>query len=424
MKLDVVGKSVIRVDGLSKVTGKAIYPQDIYMDNMLYGKTLRSSKPHANFTLDISKAEKVDGVVKILTYKDVPGHNSHGVLFKDHEVLCEKRVRRIGDPMAFVVAETEKAAQKGLDAIIVNYEDIDAVFDPQEAMKEDSPKVHGNSNIVYHYKIRKGNVEEGFKNSAVIAENIYKTSMVEHAFLQPEAGISYIDEDGTVVVCAATQYPHFDQLEVAEALGTPLEKVRIINPAVGGAFGGREDITLQIHLAMATIITGRPVKTIYSREESFLAHSKRHPITMKYKTGADKNGKLIAMEAEIIGDTGAYASWAINVLRKAGVHATGPYAIPNVKVDSYAVYTNNPFAGAMRGFGATQVPIAHEQQMDILAEKLNMDPITFRMNNIFRLGSETSTGQILEESVPLDKCIEEVEKKMKFIDRFKGGENK
>lgn len=422
MKLNVVGKSVIRVDGLSKVTGKAIYPQDIYIDGMLYGRTLRSDKPHAYFTLDTSKAEKIEGVIRILTYKDVPGHNTHGVLFKDHEVLCKDKVRRVGDPIAFVVATSEKVAREAIDAIVINYEEIEGVFCPKEAMKDSSPKIHGDSNIVYHYKLRRGNVEEAFKNCAVVVENEYITNSVDHAFLQPEAGVAYVDEDGTIVVCAATQYPHFDQLEVAEAMGVPTDNIRIINPAVGGAFGGREDITLQIHLAMAAKITGKPVKTVYSREESFEAHSKRHAITMKCKTGADENGKLLALEAEIIGDTGAYASWAPNVLRKAGVHITGPYEIPNVKVDSYAVYTNNPFAGAMRGFGATQPPIAHEQQMDIIAEKLKIDPYTFRMKNIFRLGSETATGQVLEESVPLDRCLEEVEKKMKLASKLEGGE--
>ncbi len=422
MKLDVVGKSVIRVDGLSKVTGKAIYPQDIYMEGMLYGKTFRSTKPHACFKLDITEALKIDGVVKILTAKDVPGHNNHGVLFKDHEVLCNKKVRRVGDPIAFVVAESEKIAEKALKAIKIEYEELEALFDPSEAMKETAPQIHdGNSNIVYHYKLRKGNIEEAFKECDVIVENEYFVPMVDHVFLQPEAGIAYMEEDDTIVVAVATQYPHFDQIEVAEAMGLPTEKIKIINPAVGGAFGGREDITMQIHLAMATKITGKPVKAIFSREESFEAHSKRHSVKMKYKTGATKEGKLLAMEATLIGDTGAYASWAINVMRKAGVHATGPYEIPNVKVDSYSIYTNNPFAGAMRGFGATQVPIAYEQQMDILAEKLNMDPVTFRLKNIFKVGSETATGQLLDESVPLDKCIEEVEKKMNFIERFKGG---
>ncbi|KPU26745.1 aldehyde oxidase [Caloranaerobacter sp. TR13] len=416
MKYRVIGEDVIRVDGLSKVTGKAIYPQDIYIDGMLYGKTLRSTKPHAFIRVDTTKAEKIEGVIKILTYKDVPGKNYHGVVFKDHQVFCEKKVRRIGDPIAFVVATTEKIAQRALEAIDVQYEEIEAVFDPIKAMKEESPKVHGESNIIYHYKLRKGDVDKAFKQCEVVVENEYISSMVEHAFLQPEAGIAYTEDDGTIVVCVSTQYPHWDRLEVAEALGMPEDKVKIINPAVGGAFGGREDITLQIHLAIATKLTGRPIKSVYSRNESFIAHSKRHPMIMRYKTGADKNGKLLAMEATIIGDTGAYASWAINVLRKAGVHACGPYEIPNVKVDSYAVYTNNPFCGAMRGFGATQVPIAYEQQIDILAEKLNIDPVEFRMKNILKIGSKTATGQLITESFPLNKCIEEVARRIDLID--------
>ena len=379
MTLNVVGKSIIRVDAYSKVTGKALYPQDLYMKDMLYGKTLRSIKPHANISIDISEAEKVDGVVKIFTHKDVPSNNNHGVIFKDHEVFCSEKVRRMGEPIAFIVGESEKACLEGMEKVIVNYEELPGVFDPIEAMKEDSPKVHGNSNIMYHYKLRTGDLEEGYKNSYVIAENTYKTHMVDHAFLQPEAGLSYIEEDGTLVVAVATQYPHYDREEIAGSLGIPQEKVKVINVNVGGAFGGREDISLQQHLGLAAFILRRPVKAIFSREESFIAHSKRHPLIMKYKTGADKNGILQVMEAEIIGDSGAHASWATNVLRKAGVHATGPYHIPNVKVDSYAIYTNNPYTGAMRGFGATQPPVAHEQQMDILAEKLGIDPIEIRL---------------------------------------------
>ncbi|MBF8983121.1 molybdopterin-dependent oxidoreductase [Lutibacter sp. B2] len=410
--LNIVGSRVIRVDGKAKVKGEAIYPQDIYLDGMLYGKTIRSTKVHAMIEVDTKKAETVEGVVKILTYKDVTGENHHGVVFKDHEVFCSKKVRRIGDPIAFVIANSERVAKKAAEMIEIKYKELPAVFNPIDAMKEDSIKIHGDSNIIYHYKCRKGNVNEGFEKSHVIVEREYKTSMVEHAFLQPEAGVSYIDEEGKICVCASTQYPHFDQIEVAEALGLKLENVKIMNPAVGGAFGGREDITLQIHLALATMVTKKPVKVVYTREESFHAHSKRHPIIMKYKTGADKNGKLLSMEVNLIGDTGSYASWAINVMRKAGIHATGPYEIPNVKIDSYAVYTNNPFCGAMRGFGATQTPIGSEQQMDIIANELGIDPIQIRLINGFKVGSETSNGQVLSESVPLKRCIEEVKNRM------------
>lgn len=420
MKFDVIGKSLPRVDAYSKVTGKAIYPQDIYMDGMVYGKTLRSSKPHAYIKVNVEEAEKVPGVLKVYTYKDVP-NNNHGVVFKDQEVFCSTKVRRIGDPIAFVVGESEKACLEGLKKIRIEYEDIEGIFDPILAMRDSSPKVHKETNIVYHYKLRKGNIGEGFMRSHVIVENTYKTHMVEHAFLQPEAGIAFIDENGLLSVCVATQYPHYDREEIAAALNIPIDNVRIINACVGGAFGGREDITLQIHLALATLDIQKPVKVVYTREESFISHSKRHPLIMKYKTGADTDGFLQAMEAEIIGDTGAYASWAINVLRKAGVHATGPYYIPDVKVDSYAVYTNNPFAGAMRGFGATQVSIAYEQQMDLLGERLGIDPVTIRMRNILKKGSATGTGQILSDSVPLYKCLEEVVYGIDFYRKFKGG---
>ncbi|MDK2564026.1 molybdopterin-dependent oxidoreductase [Romboutsia sedimentorum] len=409
-----VGKNIKRVDAYDKVNGKAIYPQDIYFEDMLYGETLRSNKPHAYIELDISEAKKIEGVIKIFTAKDVP-YNHHGVVFKDNEVFCDKKVRRIGDPIAFVVATNKEIAKKALKAINVEYKEIEAVFDPIKAMKENSPKVHGNdTNIVHHFKLRNGDVEKSFEDCDVIVENEYVVPQVDHAFLQPESGVAKIDEKGKIILYTATQYPHFDVCEIAQALQIDQKQVKIINCAVGGAFGGREDITMQIHLSLAAKILKRPIKTTYSREESFIAHSKRHSMIMKYKTGATKDGKLKALKATIIGDTGAYASWAINVLRKAGVHATGPYEIENVCVDSYAVYTNNPFSGAMRGFGATQVPIAYEQQMDIIANKLNIDPIEFRLKNIFKKGSKTATNQILKESVPLEKCINEVKKNMDF----------
>lgn len=403
--LNVVGKSKIRVDARDKVTGKATYPADIYMDKMAYGYTIRSTVAHAKITVNTENALKYSGVLGIFTAKDIPGHNHHGVLFKDHEVFCSDKVRRIGEPIAFIVAETMETAKKASNLVKIKYDEIPAVFDPREAMKETSPKVHGESNIIYHYKLRKGRIDEAFEKCDVIIENIYESSMVDHAFLQPESGIAYIDSDGTITISTATQYPHYDREEIAEALGLENEKIKVLTSAVGGAFGGREDVTMQIHLTLAAMKLKRPIKTTYTREESFVAHSKRHPMYMKYKTGALKDGTLYAMEAEIVGDSGAHASWAINVLRKAGVHATGPYCIPNVKVDSYAVYTNNPFTGAMRGFGAAQVPMASEQQIDEIARKLNMNPIEIRLKNCFRKGSETATGQILEESVPLAETI-------------------
>lgn len=422
MNLKVVGQSIIRVDGESKVTGRAIYPEDLNMEGQAWGRTLRSSLPHADFTLDLREAEKVEGLLKIFTYKDIVT-NEHGTVLKDHQVLCESRVKRIGDPMAFIVAETREICQEVLDKIIVNYEELEAVTDPVYAMTDEAPRIHGgDSNIVHHFKIRKGDMEEGFKKSHVVAENTYYTPTVDHAFMQPESCLSYIDEEGRVTIAVATQYPHYDRGEIAIALGLEEDQVRVINTNIGGAFGGREDISMQVHMALAAKVLKRPIKIVMPREESFLAHSKRHPFIMKYKTGADKEGYLTAMEVEIIGDTGAYASWAINVLRKGGVHASGPYVIPNVHVDSYAVYTNNPYAGAMRGFGATQPAVAYEQQMDILAEKLNMCPVEIRRKNMFRVGSETATGQILTNGVPLERCLDKVLEESNFIEK-RGGYN-
>ncbi len=402
----IIGQNTIKVDALSKVTGKAQYPADLEMYNMLHGKMLQIDVAHARIIdINISDAQKLSGVKAVLTGKDVPGLNGQGVLFADMPVLSVDRVRSINDVVATVAAEREDIAEEAINKIKVNYEELPAIFDAEEAMKEDSPKVHDNDNTLYHLKIRKGNIEDGFKKSAVVIEDIYTTQMVDHAFLQPESCLAYIDNRGHLVIHIATQYIHWDRYEISRALDIPVHKIKVINTAVGGAFGGREDMTLQIRAALLALETGRPVKMISDRKESFKIHSKRHPIKMYYKTGADSEGRLTALEARIIGDTGAYASWAPNIMRKAAIHATGPYNIPNVKVDSYAVYTNNPFAGAMRGFGAAQPPFAHESQMDRIAEKLGIHPFTIRWLNAMEEGSETATGQVLDTSVGLKECM-------------------
>ncbi|KMT22143.1 xanthine dehydrogenase family protein molybdopterin-binding subunit [Clostridium cylindrosporum] len=446
-----LGQRIIRRDGFAKLTGRAIYPDDISIDNMAYGATVRSPYAHAEIlSIDTSKAKAAPGVIDVLTAEDVPGHNSHGVLYKDHNVFCSTKVRRIGDPVAFVVAKTESQAREGVKLVEVTYKEIPGVFDPREALKPDAPIVNEYSdrfffynddkeevyekpenypypNLIFRYKCRKGDSESEsiWRNCAEVAEGEFYSPFVDAAFLQPESGIAYIDEDDKLVMTASTQYMHFDRIELADALNIDEERIRILNPVVGGAFGAREDITLQIHLALAALKLKRPVKATYTREESFYAHSKRHPMTMKAKMGADKDGKLIAFEAEIYSDSGAYASWAINVTRKACIHITGPYQIPNVKVDGYAVYTNSPFTGALRGFGATQVPMVHETLMDMLAEKLGMDKFEIRMKNIYKVGSETANGQVITESCPLDRCLNTVEKAMNLDngDSFDKSEN-
>lgn len=410
MNTTVVGTRVAREDAWGKVFGQTKFPADVNMPNQLYGVVVRSPHPHARVRgISIEKAMEVPGVVAVLTAKDVP-HNSHGVLFRDQPVLADY-IRMVGDPVAVVGAETMEIARNAAKLVEVDYEVLPAVFDPEQAMLSDVPPLHPSlrpDNVLYHLPIRHGNMEEGWALADVVVEQEYKTPHVDHAFLQPEAVLAYVDERGHMVVQTATQYAHYDRGEIAHALGLRFSQVQVKSLAVGGAFGGREDISLQIIAALMAWVTLRPVKMENTREESFYSHSKRHPMRMYYKTGATKDGKLVAMDARIIGDAGAYASWSMNVLRKSAVHATGPYEIPNVTIDSYAVFTNNPYTGAMRGFGAAQVVLAYESQMDLLAKKLNISPLEMRLRNLFKVGSTTATGQILTGSVPLDQCLAKI----------------
>jgi nicotinate dehydrogenase large molybdopterin subunit len=408
MQTEVVGSRIVREDSWGKVFGQTKFPADVNLANQIYGVVVRSPHAHARILgINSDDAMGLEGVVSVLTAKDVP-HNSHGVLFRDQPVLAEY-VRMVGDPVAVIGAETMEIAREAAERLRVEYEVLPAVFDPEEAMMPEITPLHPelrNSNVLYHLPIRRGSMDEGWAQSAVIVEQEYNTQHVDHAFLQPEAVLAYLDERGHMVVQTATQYAHYDRGEIAHALGFRFSKVQVKTMAVGGAFGGREDISLQIIAALLALKTQRPVKMENTREESFYSHSKRHPMKMYYKTGATQDGKLMAMEAKIIGDAGAYASWSINVLRKSAVHATGPYEIPNVSIDSYAVFTNNPFTGAMRGFGAAQTVLAYESQMDLVAKKLGLSPLEIRLRNHFKVGSTTATGQVLTSSVPLDQCLE------------------
>lgn len=409
MKLDTVGESIFRVDAPGKVTGRTLYPQDLTMKGMVWGATLRSTEAHARILgVDAREAEAMPGVLLVLTQKDVPGLKKHGVLWKDHDVFCHDKVRRIGDPIAFVVAESRHQAEAARDRIHVDYEPLPGLFDPRTAMADHENLIHDDqANLLYQFDLKRGDVEKAFAEAAHIAKNTYELGSVDHMFLQPEAGIAWMDGE-TVCIALSTQYPHFDVEEIAESLNLPRERIRYLNPAIGGAFGGREDISMQIHLCLATLKLSRPVKAVLERDESFHAHSKRHAISMEYETACDKDGRLTAMRGRFYGDTGAYASWANNVMRKCGVHAAGPYHIPNLDIESYAVYTNNPYAGAMRGFGATQPPVGYEQQMDHLAQLTGLDPSEIRRRNMFRAGSLTATGQDLLDTVPLDRCLDAV----------------
>ncbi|SDD48850.1 xanthine dehydrogenase family protein molybdopterin-binding subunit [Sporomusa acidovorans] len=404
-----VGASVIRKDALYKVTGKAIFAADIKRPGMLHAKVLRSKVPHAMVeAIDTRQAAAYPGVVKVLTANDIPGTNNNGIIVKDEPVLVKDKICRIGDAIALVAAESEKAAAEAVNLIEVKLKELPPVFDPLEAMQPGAPLVHA-SNILCLQKIRKGDIEAGFAAADIIVENVYRTQQVAHSFIEPEAGVA--EYNGTdITLWVSTQNAHYDRGEVARTMNMDASRVRIIQTVTGGGFGGKLDISVQCYIALLAYYTGRPVKLVYDREESMICSSKRHPYYMEYKTGATKNGKLTALKAKIVGDTGAYASYGPGVLTRAAVHATGPYEVPNVWVDAYGVYTNNPMAGAMRGFGVPQVAFAHESQMNLLAEKLGITPLEIRLRNALVRGSLTATGQLMQDSVGIIETLKQAVK--------------
>jgi CO/xanthine dehydrogenase Mo-binding subunit len=417
-----IGKSVYRIDAAGKVTGKTLYPGDINRPAQAYMKILFANRPHAVITrLDTRRAEALPGVIAVFTAKDVPV-NEYGLILPDQPVLCgpgsskkdAERVRFIGDQVAVVVAETEEIAAQSRDLIEVDYEDLPVIDDPDEAMKPGAFLLHpdSDSNILLHYKIRKGDIHEGFRLADVVVEGEYRTPAQEHAYLQPEAGLGYIDEEGRVTVEVAGQWTHEDQQQIAHSLDLPLDQVRVIYPAIGGAFGGREDMSVQIVLALAAWRLNqrgirRPVKIVWTREESMIGHHKRHPYILRAKWGATRDGKIVAAEVAVIADAGAYAYTSTKVLGNATLMCTGPYEIPNVRVDSYTVYTNNLPNGAFRGFGGPQGAFAAEMQMNRLAEALGMDPVEIRRRNVLREGSLMTVGTPLPRGVSLPEVIEE-----------------
>ena len=414
--LKVVGKNIKKEDSLEKVMGKALYPDDIEFPNMLYAGVLRSTIAYGKVkAIDFEAAKALPGVVIVIDNNMIPGEKMQGVVFKDQPILVGDLIKRVGDPILLVVAESKDILKKALSLVKVEYEEYKGVFTVEEALKEHAPIIGEGSNILYDLKIKRGHIEEGFKKAVHVVEHWYSTPHIDHAVLQPEAAVGRYDEAGNLEINVATQYPHYDREEVARCLRLPEHSVRIINTAIGGAFGVREDITLQCHIALAVYHTKRPVKIVYSREESVVTHCKRHSMKMYYKTGVDQHGKLCALKARIYGDTGAYCSWGMNVLRKAAVHAAGPYEIDNVDVQALAVYTNNSFCGAMRGFGAAQAAVAYESQMDELARLSNINQLQFRYMNAVKAGSVMPTAQVLGSSVGMKKCIEEIAKLDKVV---------
>jgi len=404
-----VGIEIPKVDVLEKALGEAKYGADLRYRDPLHLKVIRSPKPHAKIVkINMEEALRIPGVERVFTAKDIPGKNLVGTITKDQPILASDRVRYTGDPVALVAAKTEEAAEEAAKKLVVVYEDLPSVHQPEQALQPYAPLIHEKGNLLLEFHVTKGDVQRGFKEAEVIVEETYTTTWVDHAYLEPDAGISYLDEKGRITVICPTQNVHYDQKEVASVLSLPLDQVRIIQCVTGGGFGGRLDITVQCLMALAVFHLKKPVRIVYSREEVFQVTSKRHPLKIQYKSGAKKDGTLTAIEVDILGDTGAYASYGGTVAIRSAVHASGPYQVPNVKVRSRMAYTNNSWSGAMRGFGVPQMAFAHESQMNLIAETLRIDPIEVRLKNCLHVGSETATGQTLMASVGIGETLRRV----------------
>ena len=411
-----VGHSHLRPEAVEKVTGNAIYTDDLVFDGMLYAKARRAMIPHGFLTkLDVSKAKALPGVVAVLTAKDILAEHNHGLVILDWPVMVGigERVRYVGDAIAIVAAETQEIAEQAAALIEAEFDLQPVITNPVQARQEGVPQIHEKGNLLKHIKVRKGDMEQGFAESDVVLEHTFHTAITDHAFLEPECSIGVPLADGRMEIYVGSQIPYQDREQVARVMGWPEERVRVVGQLMGGGFGGKEDIMGQIHVAMLANVTQRPVKLLFDRHESLLVHPKRHATQIKVKLGAKKNGCLVAMETELYGDTGAYASLGEKVMTRATTHSAGPYDIPNVRADCYAMYTNNPPAGAFRGFGVTQSAFAVESMMDKLAETLNIDPVELRRMNALHVGSITNTGQVLKESVGLRECMDKVDAEMR-----------
>jgi len=406
-----IGKPVPRKDGMGKVTGETKFFSDMELPNMLWACVARSKYPHALIKrINTAKAEAVPDVVTVLTSKDVPGLNGFGIIVPDQPVLCFDKVRYLGDALALVAAESKEAAEKAAQLVQVEYDPLPVVSDPLEAMKPGAPRIHENGNIQRHATVRVGDVESGFREASVVIENTFRTSRQMHMFLETEAGIGMLDDEENIVLYVGGQSPYRDQMQVSRALGIQPDRIRVISTPVGGAFGGKDENTVQIHLALLAMKTKRPVKMVWGREESGVAGMKRHPMTITMKTAADTDGRLLANKVQIIADTGAYASLGPTVLDVAIENSCGPYRIPNIDIDAYSIYTNNGVAGAFRGFGAPQVNFAIETNMDTIAERLGIDKIEVRKRNVLRRGDVGPFGCKMLGSVGIYETLTRAEK--------------
>ena len=401
-----VGDSPARPDGRPKVTGEFAYSSDLWLDGMLWGATLRSPHPRARLTgLDITGALALPGVAGVLTHDDVPGHKTYGLEHKDQPVLAIDQVRYQGEPVALVAADHPETARRAIARIKAGYAVLPPLTDACTALGPDAPPLHAGGNLVRRVQIRRGDLDRARARADVVVRGEYQVGMQDQAFLGPESGLAVPAEDGGVDLFVATQWLHADRGQVAASLGLPEDKVRITLSGVGGAFGAREDLSMQIHACMLALHTGRPVKMVYSRDESFFGHVHRHPASLRYEHGSTADGTLVYVKADIVLDGGAYASSSPAVAANAATLGIGPYEVPAVVMDCSAVYTNNPPCGAMRGFGAVQACFAYESQMDKLAAALGLDPVDLRIKNAMREGSVMPTGQVVDSAAPVAEIL-------------------
>ena len=417
MTYRVIGKSLPRADAWEKVRGRPIYAGDLALPGMLSGRIVRSPYASARIaSIDTRAARAVPGVLAVLTHEDVP-HNelrmelpgrmaeaTAAAVLATQPVLASNRVRFHGEPVVAIAAETPESAARAADLVEIEYEELPGVYDAVAALQPGAPAVHDGGNVLRRWHLRKGDIAEGFRRADVVVEQTYRTPFVDHVYLETESGVGWIDAEGVLTLRVSTQVlEHFR--DVAEVLQLPHSRVRLEGAYLGGGFGGKEDVTVECLLGLLVWKTRRPVRLIFSREESFIGHGKRHPYVMRYKTGATSSGELVALEAELISESGAYAALSPWVLFYSLVTATGPYRVPHVHVDAVTVYTNNPIASAYRTFGSIQTCIAYESQMDALAAALGIDPLELREKNFLCRGDAIATGQVLDSEPMLGETM-------------------
>jgi CO/xanthine dehydrogenase Mo-binding subunit len=408
-----IGRSVPRVDAAAKVTGAEKYAADQYGAGLLWAGVRRAGIPHGRILgIETAGAEGLPGVIAVLTGRDVPGTNRQGIVHKDQPVLCTDKVRHCGDAVALVVAEDPTTLAKALGLIRVDIDPLPGVFGIDDALAPGAPLVHeenASGNILLQAEIRKGSAVETLAACDIVIEETFQLPMAAHAFLEMENGVGRQEPDGRIVLIVSTQAPFRDRWEIGHALGLPMDRIHVIGPYLGGAFGGKDGATVQCFLALAAMhARGRPVKMAWSREESLLAGYKRHAARIRYRLGAAGDGTLRAVHCRLYYDTGAYAHLGGEVMALGMEHAAGPYRVPHTLIEGWCVYTNNPIAGAMRGFGVAQVSFAFERMMDLLAKKLERDPLELRLQNALRQGDRNGSGVTMTQPTGIASCIEAV----------------